>query len=196
MLSPCQGSSFSLKMHVTDFWNSLAFLLVLYFPWEILLNWFLVHLGREHRCWAVPVSFGDAILKSGVTNRNVFFRDHRWVVAGLAFFGSRLLLFLLVPGRTELLLKYGKPCREEQLKMFSNLTHTRDLFGKESFAPHPAGGDVRDMNRRCCCWLWDADHLEESREDAWCQWTMELLPQWCVWRSPNGKQLSPVIVGS
>lgn len=68
-----------------------------------------MHLGREHRRWAVPLSFGDALLKCGITDRNVFFRDHRWVVAGLAFFGSRLLLFLLMLGCIELLLKYGKP---------------------------------------------------------------------------------------
>lgn len=88
----------------TFFWNSQVFLLlkrwlfrqVLHFPWEILLNLLLVSLGKKFCYWAIPLSFGDAILKSGVTNGNVFLWDDGRVIIGLALFRSSLLLFLLV----------------------------------------------------------------------------------------------------
>lgn len=99
------------------FCNSQVFLLfkrwllrqVLHFPWEILLNLLLVSLGKELCCRAVALSFGDAILKSGVTNRNVFLWDDGRVVRGLVLFRSSMLFFLFVLGRAQLLLQYWEP---------------------------------------------------------------------------------------
>lgn len=62
------------------------------------MNLLLLSLGKELGCRAVTLSFGDAILKSGVTNRNVFLRDDGRVVRDLVLFRSSMLLFLLVLG--------------------------------------------------------------------------------------------------
>lgn len=89
------------------FWNSQVFLLtfkrwlftqVLHFPWEILFNSLPLSLRKELCCWTVPFNFGDTILQSGITHRNVFLWDDGGVVTGLPLFRSSLLVFLLVLG--------------------------------------------------------------------------------------------------
>jgi hypothetical protein len=101
------------------FWNSQVFLLifrqVLHLPWEIWLDLLFVHLGREWCCWAVTLGFGDAILKSGITDRDVFLGDNGRVITGLPIFRNNLFFLLLVLGSAELLLQYWEPWGENNL---------------------------------------------------------------------------------